>query len=98
MFDSSKRFNVFYQFTEMCREEAKVLKILHDFTDSVILSRRDELASLPRNIRTTSNDDELGIKKKSAFLDMLLQATIDGEPLSNEDIREEVDTFMFAVR
>uniref|UniRef100_A0A1B0CSB4 Cytochrome n=1 Tax=Lutzomyia longipalpis TaxID=7200 RepID=A0A1B0CSB4_LUTLO len=40
-------------------------------------------------------DDGLGIKKKMAFLDVLLQATVDGKPLNNMDIREEVDTFMF---
>lgn len=37
----------------------------------------------------------MGIKKRLALLDVLLKSTIDGEPLSDEQIREEVNTFMF---
>jgi len=41
------------------------------------------------------NDEDVGMKKKQVFLDLLLNSTIDGKPLSDQDISEEVDTFMF---
>lgn len=80
----------------MYKQERKCLKILHDFTISVIVSRQCELAS-KLNDSGENRDNELGIRQKTALLDLLLQSTIDGKPLTNEDIREEVDTFMFEV-
>lgn len=41
--------------------------------------------------------DQIGHSKKLVFIDILLQATIDGKPLSNDEIIEEVDTLIFAV-
>lgn len=93
MFDFVRRFDFIYRFTEMYQREIKTLKVLHDFTDSVIRARRDKLLSAENSKKEQSADT--GIKKRMALLDILLQATVEGVPLSNMDIREEVDTFMF---
>lgn len=100
MFDILKRADLIYRFTDMYHQEQKVLKTLHGFTHSVILSRQQELAAETEGAKqyASNEENEMGIKKKTAFLDLLLQSSVDGQPLSNEDIREEVDTFMFEVR
>lgn len=87
------RNNLTFPFSKAARQERKALKVLHEFTDSVIVARRKEI--LQQNKNMSSNTDDVGIKKKQALLDVLLQSTIDGKPLTNQDIREEVDTFMF---
>ncbi|XP_065091259.1 cytochrome P450 4C1-like [Ochlerotatus camptorhynchus] len=73
-------------------EQRHLVRRLHQFTDSVIWNRRQQLVN-GNEKRSIENDTTT--KKKQTFLDLLLSMTVEGKPLSNEDIREEVDTFMF---
>ncbi|XP_017034672.3 probable cytochrome P450 4d14 [Drosophila kikkawai] len=75
------------------------VKAMQDFTNSVITERRDllqkALADGSYDATAASLMEDVGQKRRMALLDVLLQSTIDGAPLTNEDIAEEVDTFMF---
>lgn len=93
---SWKRFDALFKFSREFKEHTVNLKILHDFTNSIIEKRKRELESRKGNEKSNSEDD-LGRKPKLAFLDLLLNSTIDGQSLTQEEIREEVDTFMVAV-
>lgn len=76
------------------------IKVLHNFTNSIIRQRREELKNVPPIIVDAAGlkeSIEMGVRDKMALLDVLLLSTIDGKPLSDEAIREEVDTFMFEV-
>ncbi|XP_010633293.1 cytochrome P450 4F3 isoform X2 [Fukomys damarensis] len=68
-------------------------RLVHDFTDAVIQERR---CSLPNQ----GIDDFLKAKARSKTLDfidvLLLSKDENGRELSDEDVRAEADTFMFA--
>lgn len=84
-----------YPFTRNYWTEKNALKLLHKQTNEVIYARRKELETLKENY--VDKNKEIFSKKKKPFLDLLLETKIGDEPLTQEEIREEVDTFMFEV-
>ncbi|XP_063709032.1 uncharacterized protein LOC134837580 [Culicoides brevitarsis] len=66
---------------------------INEFIDKVIQARHEKLLKETQNAR---QGEETETKKRPALLDILLQAKVNGEPLTNEEIQAEVKTFMFA--
>lgn len=100
--------DIFFRFSKYYHNHQKCIKILHEVSYKVIRERKAELQkqksteSLRNHMEgeTSLNDDWKqssadGKKKRLAFLDLLIVASQGGKVLSDEDIREEVDTFMF---
>ncbi|KAL0120083.1 hypothetical protein PUN28_008041 [Cardiocondyla obscurior] len=91
-----------FSFTPTGREQRKILKILHGFTKQVIAERKlYHEQTNDRYLRGTDtfakyDDTELtGIRRKRlAMLDLLIAASREGL-MTDLDIAEEVDTFMF---
>lgn len=88
--------DLLFQFSSLWKEQKNALKLLHGFTDRVVQERKQKILTETNCIKDDF-DESVGEKRKMNFLDILLQSTINGELLSDLDIREEVDTFMFEV-
>ncbi|XP_053982828.1 uncharacterized protein LOC128878567 [Hylaeus volcanicus] len=82
---------------------AKVLKIMHNFTNDIIAERKDYhnktngryLTGFDDNSSKTGTGNDDGIRKRRlAMLDLLIAAHRDNQ-IDDAGIREEVDTFMF---
>ncbi|XP_042869049.1 cytochrome P450 4c3-like [Penaeus japonicus] len=88
--------DILFKLSGYQKEHDACLKLLHDFAYETIRNRRKEYLEWKRTKSQTSAEDEaIGKKKRLAFLDLLLEYSEEVSRLSDEDIREEVDTFMF---
>ncbi|CAG7719200.1 unnamed protein product, partial [Allacma fusca] len=90
--------NFIFKLTRAGREYTTAIKILHDFTTEVIKARKSAPAIMNKEADKNTNNDDIYWhgKRRLAFLDLLIEAQKNPENnLSDTDIREEVDTFMF---
>ncbi|KAF2897329.1 hypothetical protein ILUMI_08847, partial [Ignelater luminosus] len=96
MFSAPKRIDSLYYFSKDYQKETEALKVLHGYTDSVIRSRKQEIIkNNGQNDKVALGEDDIGRKERKTFLDILLQYTKDGQSMTDAEIREEVNTFMF---
>lgn len=95
-FDSLAHTEVYFQMTRNARIFQKCIATIHGFTDNVITNKRDVLLKNRSHGKLNFNFDECGPRKKMAFIDILLNSTVDGKSLTNEEIRDEIVTLMFA--
>lgn len=87
-----KRFDFYYKFTEDYKNEKKSVKILNEMTQRVIEDRKRE--RLNNDVNNAKSDQDLGIKKKVALLDLLLDLK---DQFTDKELCDEVNTFFFAV-
>ncbi len=79
--------DIIYRNTTSGKKFKKCVDILHKTTTEVIANRKA--------VREENKRKGITAKKRPAFLDLLLDANEQQNLLSDQDIREEVDTFMF---
>ena len=91
------RSDFIFSLTKAKKRHDYCLQILHTFTHEIVEKRRETILGDEGagEVNYLDDDNDVGMKKKLALLDVLLKATVDGKPLTNAEIAEEVDTFMF---
>lgn len=77
---------LYFQMTPTGFQNRKDIKLLHSFTRSVITDKKNKLLSGSEICSNT---------KRKALMDLLLEQHISKQALTEEDIREEIDTFAF---
>ncbi|XP_067120808.1 LOW QUALITY PROTEIN: cytochrome P450 4c3-like [Centruroides vittatus] len=90
------QFDFIYYLTSAGKKFKRYVNIIHNFTRQVILERKREFFKILQELKVENKDDVFFQKKeKKPFLDLLLHRHLVHGDITEEDIREEVDTFMF---
>lgn len=80
-----------FKFTSMGKRQEDFVKTINNFVNGVIRDKKAELKE-----KKISDSEEMKKRKRRTFIDLILETAEEGDVLTDEDVREEVNTFMFA--
>jgi cytochrome P450 len=94
--------NLTFSWTKLGREETNLVNYVHGFADKIILKRHQQLTEkqteeqIEKPPQPEEGINKISLGNRRPLLDLLLDVTDDGVKLTQQEIREEIDTFMFA--
>lgn len=97
LFSLWKRNSFLFNLSVSARQRNSAIEILHNETRRVIKLRRSQADDVVDPKLANNDEQTFGSKRRLAFLDSLLLAQKENGNLTDDNIKDEVDTFMFAV-
>lgn len=88
------RFEPLFRLSNVGKVFYGAVDVLHGMTHRVINQRKKEMTV--EMAKLSAQEDDVGQKQKAVLLDHLLSKSLRGEDISDQDITDEVNTFLFA--
>ncbi|XP_053602841.1 cytochrome P450 4c3-like [Plodia interpunctella] len=85
-----------YRMFPRSQDHERYCKMMHDFTDTVIKTKREELKTETNNKSEADNEYDLGNYRLKTFLDHLITLSGGSKGFTNVELREEVLTLTIA--
>lgn len=89
------QYDTLFNLTPLSSKLYELINKIHTFSRNVVVTKRKALEEKPKEELYDDGDGE-GIIKRKAFLDLLLELTSEGKKFNDEELKDEVITFIAA--